>query len=142
MNNPEKRSDRRGEQREPMTRIDQAATCPHDNCNCDLRYPIDWEQAEGTLWRVTLRCPNCEEISPGVMDEELIQKFDDKLDRRTDNFVRDLRVLTYANMATEVNRFVGLLDEGHILPEDFNFTPKPSGDPLVDRFYGLPRWYF
>lgn len=97
--------------------IDEVASCTH--CDCDMVYPIDWEQAEGTLWRVTLRCPNCEEVSPGVMDEELIEKFDCLLDRGTDSLVRDLRNLTYANMATEINAFVGALGEGHILPEDF-----------------------
>lgn len=97
--------------------IEDVANCVH--CECDMVYPIDWEQAEGTLWRVTLRCPNCEDVSPGVMDEELIEKFDCLLDRGTDSLVRDLRNLTYANMATEINAFVGALGEGHILPEDF-----------------------
>lgn len=97
--------------------IDDVSLCRH--CECDMVYPIDWEQAEGTLWRVTLRCPNCEDVAPGVMDEELIEKFDCLLDRGTDSLVRDLRNLTYANMATEINTFVGALSEGHILPEDF-----------------------
>lgn len=99
------------------TTIEDVTSCVH--CECEMVYPIDWEQAEGTLWRVTLRCPNCEEVAPGVMDEELIEKFDCLLDRGTDSLVRDLRNLTYANMATEINTFVGALSEGHILPEDF-----------------------
>lgn len=98
-------------------RIDDVASCDH--CDCDMVYPIDWVQAEGTLWQVTLRCPNCEDVSHGVMDEELIEKFDCLLDRGTDSLVRDLRNLTYANMATEINSFIGALDGGHILPEDF-----------------------
>jgi hypothetical protein len=97
--------------------IEDVSVCPH--CECDMVYPIDWEQADGSLWRVTLRCPNCEDVVPGVMDEELIEKFDCLLDRGTDSLVRDLRNLTYANMATEINAFVGALDGGHILPEDF-----------------------
>ncbi|MGB0872088.1 MAG: hypothetical protein ACPGWS_01230 [Solirubrobacterales bacterium] len=99
------------------SKIEDVSNCQH--CDCDMVYPIDWEQAEGTLWRVTLRCPNCEHVVPGVMDEELIEKFDCLLDRGTDSLVRDLRNLTYANMATEINTFVGALGEGHILPEDF-----------------------
>lgn len=97
--------------------IEDVSTCAY--CECDMVYPIDWEQADSTLWRVTLRCPNCETISPGLMDEDLIEKFDCLLDRGTDSLVRDLRNLTYANMATEINSFVGALDHGHILPEDF-----------------------
>ncbi len=99
------------------SKIEDVSHCQH--CDCDMVYPIDWEQAEGTHWRVTLRCPNCEDVAPGVMDEELIEKFDCLLDRGTDSLVRDLRNLTYANMATEINTFVGALGEGHILPEDF-----------------------
>jgi hypothetical protein len=99
------------------SKIEDVSLCAH--CECDMVYPIDWEQADGSLWRVTLRCPNCEEVSPGVMDEELIEKYDCMLDRGTDSLVRDLRNLTYANMATEINAFVGALGEGHILPEDF-----------------------
>lgn len=97
--------------------IEDVSVCPH--CECDMVYPIDWEQAEGSFWRVTLRCPNCEDVAPGVMDEELIEKFDCLLDRGTDSLVRDLRNLTYANMATEINAFVGALDGDNILPEDF-----------------------
>ena len=67
--------------------IEDVSLCRH--CDCDMVYPIDWEQAEGTLWRVTLRCPNCEDVAPGVMDEELIEKFDCLLDRGTDSLVRD-----------------------------------------------------
>lgn len=99
------------------TEIDQVTICKH--CECDMVYPIDWEQADGTLWRVTLRCPNCEDVFQGAMDEELIERFDCLLDRGTDSLVRDLRNLTYANMATEINAFIGALDSGHILPEDF-----------------------
>lgn len=110
-----KRGRRAGDQ--VAHKIEDVASCSH--CDCDMVYPIDWEQADGTLWRVTLRCPNCEEVSPGVMDEELIEKFDCLLDRGTDSLVRDLRNLTYANMATEINAFVGALETGNILPEDF-----------------------
>ncbi len=88
-------------------------------CECEMVYPIDWDQADGRHWRVTLRCPNCEDVREGLMDEELIEKFDCLLDRGTDSLVRDLRNLTYANMATEINTFVSALDGGHLLPEDF-----------------------
>lgn len=115
-NNKISKRDRRVEDN-VATQMEEVAHCSH--CECDMVYPIDWEQAEGTLWQVTLRCPNCEDVTRGVMDEELIEKFDCLLDRGTDSLVRDLRNLTYANMATEINAFVGALDGGHILPEDF-----------------------
>ncbi len=107
---------------EPAKYIDDVMVCggQHGNgCDCDMVYPIDWEQAAGTTWRVTLRCPNCEDVSPVLMDEELIEKFDCALDRGTDSLMRDLKNLTYANMATEINTFVGALAIDEILPEDF-----------------------
>ncbi|MFY9489149.1 MAG: hypothetical protein WAP35_10720 [Solirubrobacterales bacterium] len=97
--------------------LEDVAHCP--DCECDMVYPIDWEQADGNHWRVTLRCPNCEDVTQGVMGEDLIEKFDCALDRGTDSLVRDLRNLTYANMATEINSFVSALDGDYLLPEDF-----------------------
>ena len=97
--------------------IEDVSVCV--DCECEMVYPIDWEQADGSHWRVTLRCPNCEEITQNVMGEDLIEKFDCLLDRGTDSLVRDLRNLTHANMATEINAFVDALHEGHVLPEDF-----------------------
>jgi hypothetical protein len=88
-------------------------------CGCDMVYPIDWDQVDGNTWRVTLRCPNCEEVGNSVMGEELIEEYDGILDRGTDSLVRDLRNLTYANMATEINTFVDALQGDYILPEDF-----------------------
>lgn len=108
--------------------LEQVQTCRHENCGCDMVYPIDWEQREGTIWEVTLRCPNCEDAYPGLMDEDVIEQFDSFLDRGTDVMVRDLRNLSYRNMAVWVNQFVEAVNEGHILPEDFNFTPRPGGD--------------
>lgn len=97
--------------------IEDVAVCV--DCDCDMVYPIDWEQADGSQWRVTLRCPNCEDVTENVMNEDLIEKFDCLLDRGTDSLVRDLRNLTYANMATEINAFVTALDNDYVLPEDF-----------------------
>lgn len=88
-------------------------------CGCEMVYPIDWDQVDGNTWRVTLRCPNCEVIGDSVMGEELIEEFDGILDRGTDSLVRDLRNLTYANMATEISTFVDALRSDFILPEDF-----------------------
>lgn len=88
-------------------------------CACEMVYPIDWDQVDGNTWRVTLRCPNCEVIGDSVMGEELIEEYDGILDRGTDSLVRDLRNLTYANMATEINTFVDALRGDYILPEDF-----------------------
>jgi len=102
----------------PLT-LDEALACKHDNCSCDMVYPIDWQKSEGALWDVTLRCPNCEDSYSGLLDTEVIEQLDMVLDRGTDSIVQDFRNLSYANMVTYVNRFVDALNGDHILPEDF-----------------------
>lgn len=94
-----------------------AAKCPQ--CEAKFCYPIDWEQVTKPYWKVTLRCPDCEHRRDAHMIEEEIERFDNDLDRGTDALVRDLRRLTYSNMATEINAFVAAIDAGHVLPEDF-----------------------
>ena len=98
--------------------LEDAAECSF-GCGCDKVYPFDWVQADDNTWQVTLRCPNCEGIDDVAINGELIERFDLLLDRGTDRLVRDLRNLTYANMATEINTFVLALNEDQILPEDF-----------------------
>ena len=88
-------------------------------CACTLVYPIDWEEAGATHWEVTLRCPNCEWAGTGVFDQNLVERFDEELDRGTEALVRDLKRLMRANMEEDVERFVAALEDDHIVPEDF-----------------------
>jgi hypothetical protein len=37
--------------------VDDLHVCPE--CDRDLVYPVDWEEASATHWEVELRCPNC-----------------------------------------------------------------------------------
>jgi hypothetical protein len=66
-----------------------------------------------------LRCPNCEWSGTGVFEQDIVERFDEELDRGTEALVRDLRNLMQANMEDEIERFVSALDAGHIVPEDF-----------------------
>ena len=75
-------------------------------CDSDLVYPIEWDEAGAAHWEVTLRCPNCEWIGSGVFEQEIVERFDEELDRGTEALVRDLRRLTHANMEDEIERFV------------------------------------
>jgi hypothetical protein len=88
-------------------------------CASKLVYPTEWEEAGATHWEVTLRCPNCEWAGSGVFEQELVERFDEELDRGTEALVRDLKRLAHANMEDEIERFTTALDEGHIVPEDF-----------------------
>ena len=80
---------------------------------------MEWEEAGATHWEVTLRCPNCEWNGTGVYEQQVVERFDEELDRGTEALVRDLKRLMQANMEDEIERFVAALHAGHIVPEDF-----------------------
>ena len=88
-------------------------------CESELVYPVEWEEAGATHWEVVLRCPNCDWHGNGVFAQDVVDRFDEELDRGTEALVRDLNRLTRANMEDEVDRFVRALNAGAILPEDF-----------------------
>ena len=91
--------------------------CPE--CDRDLVYPMDWEEASVTHWEVVLRCPNCEWTEAGKFDQATVERFDDVLDLGTEALARDLRRLVQANMEEEATRFAAALEADAILPEDF-----------------------
>jgi hypothetical protein len=88
-------------------------------CESELVYPVDWEEADETHWEVTLRCPNCEWTGTGVFEQDIVEAFDEELDRGTEALVRDLKDMMQANMEEEIDRFISALEAGHIVPEDF-----------------------
>ena len=96
---------------------DDLHLCP--DCDADLVYPPEWQEADSSSWEVALRCPNCEWKAVGIYSQDCVDRFDEHLERGTDALVRDLRRLTRANMEDEVERFVTALQAGAILPEDF-----------------------
>jgi hypothetical protein len=89
------------------------------SCASTLVYPTEWDEAGTMHWEVALRCPNCEWIGTGIFEQELVERFDEELDRGTEALVRDLKRLAHANMEDEIERFTTALEEGHIVPEDF-----------------------
>jgi hypothetical protein len=88
-------------------------------CESNLVYPTEWDEAGSTHWEVTLRCPNCEWTGTGIFEQELVERFDEELDRGTEALVRDLKRLSHANMEDEIERFCAALADDHIVPEDF-----------------------
>ena len=97
--------------------IDDLHLCPE--CDRDLVYPVDWDEASLTHWEVVLRCPNCEWTEVGTYDQATVDRFDEQLDLGTATLVRDLRRLLQANMEEEADRFAAALEADAILPEDF-----------------------
>jgi hypothetical protein len=88
-------------------------------CESALVYPVEWEEAGATHWEVSLRCPNCEWSGSGVYEQDIVERFDEELDRGTEALVRDLKRLMHANMEDEIDRFVSAINADYILPEDF-----------------------
>jgi len=109
---------------EPDAPVAAPAEAPQDlhvclDCDSDLVYPMQWEEAGAENWSVLLHCPNCDVSREGVFTQENVELFDEELDRGADTLARDYKRLMRANMADEIDRFVGALDAGAILPEDF-----------------------
>jgi hypothetical protein len=88
-------------------------------CAGKFVYPVEWEEVPDFLWKVQLRCPDCEFWGDDLFDQETVDRFDEKLDEGTYMLVRDLRRLTRANMKYEFNRFVRALKHDGITAEEF-----------------------
>ena len=88
-------------------------------CSSDLVEPVEWEAAGPERWRVALSCPNCDYWTEGVFSQECVDRFDERLDEGTSILVSELKRLQQVNMADDVDRFIGALTLGAILPEDF-----------------------
>jgi hypothetical protein len=88
-------------------------------CESGLVYPMEWEEADSENWSVLLHCPNCDLFREGVFCQDTVEAFDEQLDRGVEQLAGDYRRLMRANMAEEVQRFIGALHAGAIAPEDF-----------------------
>lgn len=117
---------REHEQPEPETQPHHFAPAePHQDLHCcgdcssKLVYPVQWEESGPENWSVMLHCPNCDTYREGVFAQRTVEGFDEELDRGADALARDYKRLMRANMAEEIDRFVGALGVGAILPEDF-----------------------
>jgi hypothetical protein len=100
-----------------VDRVDGLHVCPC--CDSDLVAPTEWEEAGPDHWEVMLHCPNCTWEGGGIFEQELVERFDEVLDRGTEALVRDLQRLMRANMEDEVDRFVAALEADQIWPMDF-----------------------
>jgi len=101
----------------PDAGVRELHVCPA--CDAHLVYPVEWEEHDAFRWEVSLRCPSCEWHGVDLYAQEVVDRFDEELDRGTEVLVRDLRRLTRANMEDEMERLVRALEAGALLPEDF-----------------------
>src|SRR4051794_31865712 len=89
------------------------------NCESELVYPVQWEEAGADSWHILLRCPDCEWNEAGSFPQAQCGRFDDQLEAGTEALSRDFKRLVTANMAEEIERFIEALDAGGIQPMDF-----------------------
>jgi hypothetical protein len=91
--------------------------CP--TCQSDLVQPLEWSECEAGRWELSLECPNCWRGEAGVYEREQVERLEDKLDEGLADMIGDLKRLSQANMAADVDRFTAALQADLILPEDF-----------------------
>ena len=60
--------------------------CPE--CDRDLVYPVEWDEASRTHWNVELHCPNCGWGETGAYDQQTVDAFDVKLDAAREALVK------------------------------------------------------
>ncbi len=90
------------------------------NCAGEFVYPLDWAEEGERHWRIVLRCPDCESYREGVFEQSVVERLDDELDRATNDLLGDLKRITHANMADEIDFFVRALHADLIVPSDFH----------------------
>jgi hypothetical protein len=88
-------------------------------CESELVQPVEWRVTTDDRWDLTLYCPNCDWNCRGVYSQEQVEGLEEHLDLGVEAIMRDLRRLTGANMADEIERFAAALEADLILPEDF-----------------------
>ena len=88
-------------------------------CASGLVYPVQWDEAGTENWNVLLHCPNCDVYREGIFCQDTVELFDEELDRGADALARDYKRLVRANMAEEIESFIGALAAEAVLPEDF-----------------------
>jgi hypothetical protein len=105
-----------GDHGSPAT-ADELHVCPY--CGGGFVYPLDWSEEGPWHWRIVLRCPDCERVGTGVFPQASVERFDNELERAAGELLSDLRRLTHANMAEEIQFFIRALDADVIVPSDF-----------------------
>lgn len=88
-------------------------------CECQFVQWSDWEQAGRDLWRIRLHCPNCGWWRRGTFSGDELEPLENQLDGGFNGLLEDLKRLTQANMADELDRLAHALQTDLILPEDF-----------------------
>lgn len=95
-----------------------------EGCLSQLVEPTRWEAAGPEAWRIWLWCPNCLGSTDGFFSEACAERFATKLDAAADLMIAQLHRLERANMKAYCARFIGAINAGAILPEDFDASAR------------------
>ena len=82
-------------------------------------HPTDWQRTGPTVWRITLRCPNCETTRTVQLSREEVEHYNRVLYEGTEKLARQAEQLTRRHFQEESDKFVAALEADLILPMDF-----------------------
>ena len=93
---------------------------PHACVSCDRPFVNpEFGVAEGSCWRVLVRCLSCGWSGEQILDEKELESFEREIDDEITQIERDLKRLTQQNMREYCDLFVAALAADAVLPEDF-----------------------
>ena len=95
----------------------ETSVCPL--CRSPLVHPTDWQRTGPTVWRITLRCPNCETTRTVQLSREEVEQYNRVLYEGTEMLSRQAEQLTRRHFQEETDKFVSALEADLILPMDF-----------------------
>jgi hypothetical protein len=88
-------------------------------CSSRLVHPIEWQRIGPAVWRISLRCPNCETVRTVHLSREDVERYNRVLYEGTEKLSRQAEQIARRNFTEESDKFVAALEADLILPMDF-----------------------
>ena len=88
-------------------------------CHSPLVHPTEWQRIGSAVWRITLRCPNCETQRTVQLSRDEVEHFNRVLYEGTERLARQAEQVTRRHFQEETDKFVAALEADLILPMDF-----------------------
>ncbi|MBA2504639.1 MAG: hypothetical protein H0V29_01690 [Thermoleophilaceae bacterium] len=91
--------------------------CPE--CSSHLVQPVWWRESGPAHWEIERWCPECGWGETGIYEQEVVDWFDDELERGTDLLSRNLAAAIEDSLESELALLHSALEADALLPEDF-----------------------
>lgn len=89
-------------------------------CGGALRYPSRRERRAGRgMWRVLVRCPECDERVEEILATEALAHLDRADEEAEGDLAAALMVMERVRLGDDMEFLIACLRDDHILPEDF-----------------------